>query len=175
MLASAAMGSSDSAAVAGPLATVATYSEVFEAQLARSALTAHGLRAWIADEHLTTLNPHYMGAASGIRLQVRRTDLERAAEILSAAGTAAGNEDDEDDEAEADGPRCPRCEARYAYREWSSGQLLAVVLLLGLPLFFLQKRWHCRKCDTYWRPGAAPPRPLSPYRTPRRATLRDRT
>ena len=173
------MGSSDSgrpaASVAGSLATVATYSETFEAQIARSALSAHGVRAFIADEHLATLNPHYIGAASGIRLQVRRADLERAAEILSAATTAAEDDpEDEDDEAKADGPRCPRCEARYAYQDWSAGQLLVIALLLGLPLLFLQKRWHCRKCHAYWRPGAAPPRPESPYRAPRLAARRDR-
>jgi hypothetical protein len=172
------MGSSDSPrrsapATGAPLVTVATYSAAFEAQIARSALAAHGVRAFIADEHLTTLNPHYMGAALGIRLQVHHPDLERAAEILSATAAGADGEDDEDDdEAAADGPRCPQCEARYAYREWSSGQILLILLLLGIPLLFLEKHWHCRKCHAYWAPAGAPPRPRSPYRAPKRKALR---
>lgn len=153
------------------LCTVATYSEAFEAQIARSKLVALGVRAFIADEHLTTLNPHYMGAALGIRLQVHHADLERAAEILSAPA-ADEVADEDDDEGHADGPKCPRCGARYAYREWSSGQLFVIVLLLGLPLLLLQKQWHCRRCQAYWPPPLPQPMRGSPYRAPRRSALK---
>ncbi|WP_159397836.1 DUF2007 domain-containing protein [Sorangium cellulosum] len=155
------------------LITVATYSEAMEAQMGRSALIAHGIRAFIADEHVSTLTPHYIGRALGIRLQVPHSDLERATEILKSPHSDEDHDnDEEDDAAELDGPKCPTCAARYAYREWSPGQVLAIVVLLGLPLLVLKKQWHCRKCDTYWRPGAAPPKHGNPYRAPRGATLR---
>ncbi|KYF88258.1 DUF2007 domain-containing protein [Sorangium sp. So ce296] len=156
------------------LVTVATYSESVEAQMGRSALSAHGIRAFLADEHVATLTPHYIGRSLGIRLQVPSADLERAAEILRPPPVDDDRELDEDDDeaAELDGPKCPGCGARYAYREWAPGQILAILLLLGLPLLVLKKRWHCRKCDAYWPPEANAPRHGNPYRAPRGAALR---
>ncbi|KYF55270.1 hypothetical protein BE04_19530 [Sorangium cellulosum] len=155
------------------LVTVATYSESVEAQMGRSALSAHGIRAFLADEHVATLTPHYIGRSLGIRLQVPSADLERAAEILRPPPVDDDRELDEDDEAaELDGPKCPACGARYAYREWAPGQIFAILLLLGLPLLVLKKRWHCRRCDAYWPPEANAPRRGNPYRAPRGAALR---
>lgn len=155
------------------LVTVATFGEVLAAQMCRATLAAGGIRAFVADEHVSTLNPHYVGAASGIRVQVRRADVERAREILKAAADAeeeAGDEEDAGDEDEHDdGPRCPRCEARYSYFEWSPGQVLLIVIMLGLPLLFLRKRWHCRRCDHRFLPALVGERRESPYRKPRRA------
>lgn len=156
------------------LVTVATYGEAVEAQMGRSALVAHGIRAFIADEHAATLNPHYIGSALGIRLQVPQADLERAAEILRAPTEDDDEDNEDDDAAELDGPKCPQCGARYAYREWSLGQVLFILALLGLPLLALKKRWHCRKCDAFWAPGADAPRHGSPYRAPRRSALREK-
>lgn len=175
------MRSSDRPRGGGPasseqLVTAATYSESVEAQMGRSALSAHGIRAFIADEHVATLTPHYIGRSLGIRLQVRRADLERAAEILrppAADDDRELDELDEDDEAaELDGPKCPACSARYAYREWALGQVLVILVLLGLPLLVLKKRWHCRRCDAYWAPETPTPRAGNPYRAPRAAALR---
>ncbi|WP_437732400.1 putative signal transducing protein [Sorangium sp. So ce1335] len=158
------------------LVTVATYSESVEAQMARSALSAHGVRAFIADEHVATLTPHYIGRSLGIRLQVPRADLERAAEILKPPAVDDDRELDEEDEAaEIDGPKCPACGARYAYREWALGQILVILALLGLPLLVMKKRWHCRKCHAYWAPETPAPRAGNPYRTPRGAALRAKT
>ncbi|WP_437830265.1 putative signal transducing protein [Sorangium sp. So ce1153] len=155
------------------LITVATYSESVEAQMGRSALSAHGIRAFIADEHVATLTPHYIGRSLGIRLQVPRADLERAAEILKPPAVDDDREIEEEDEAdELDGPKCPACAARYAYREWALSQVLVIIALLGLPLLVMKKRWHCRKCDTFWAPGATTPRMGNPYRAPRGAALR---
>lgn len=158
------------------LVTVATYSEAFEAQMARSKLAAHGVRAFIDGEHAATLNPHYLGAALGIRLQVHRADATRSSEILRAPvvdeAIEDGAIDDDEEEDHPDGPRCPRCSARYAYQDWSGWQLVLVALLLGLPLLVMRKRWHCRRCGAYWTPRSPPPMPASPYRAPKRSALR---
>ena len=153
------------------LVTVATFGEVLQAQMCRATLVARGIRAFVADEHASTLNPHYVGAASGIRVQVRRADLERARELLSAEEAAAEAEADaveDEDPDHDDGPRCPRCEARYSYFEWSRSQVLLLLLLLGLPLLFFRKTWHCRRCDHRFLPLSSGERRESPYRRPRR-------
>jgi len=153
------------------LVTVATFGEAIEAQLCRATLSSSGIRSFVPDEHVSTLNPHYMGATAGIRVQVQKADAERAIEILGAAPPPDPHSDeDEEEPLEDDGPRCPLCSARYSYYEWSPGQKLLLVLFVGLPLLFLKKSWHCRRCDHRFRlePGAV--RPESPYRKPRRAS-----
>jgi hypothetical protein len=157
--------------VSTELVTIATFSEVLAAQMCRATLSAAGVRAFVADEHISTLNPHYMGAAIGIRVQVRRTDVDRALEILKEVAEQEqepGDDDDDHDEHD-DGPRCPSCASRYAYYEWSLGQVLLILLLFGLPLFFIQKQWHCRRCDERFRIASGPSLKESPYRKPRRA------
>jgi rubredoxin len=148
------------------LVTVATFSSTLDAELGRAKLRAHGIRAFVSDEHLSTINPQYLAAAGGIRLQVRHADAETAEEILGDTDEAPDDEDDED------GPQCPKCGARYVYHTWPPEVLLVSVMLLGLPLLFLKKPWHCRKCDHRFHPEPGPERTIEghPYRQPRPAT-----
>lgn len=132
--------------------------------MGRAKLAAHGIRAFVTDEHLSTLNPQYMAAAGGVRLQVRRADETHAQEILNEPVP----EEDEDDDIE-DGPPCPRCGKRYAYRGLPGWHTLVAVLLLGIPFLFLKKQWICGKCH---HPFGTPDGPASrahPYRVPRDA------
>jgi len=63
------------------LVTVETFSSAWEAQLARAALEAEGIHAVVADEHFYRLyNP--LTSLSGVRLQVRPSDLAQAEELL---------------------------------------------------------------------------------------------
>lgn len=158
---------------AAQLVTIATFGEVTAAQLCRATLAASGVRAFVADEHISTLNPHYMGASVGIRVQVRKADEARALEILAAAAAPMGEDEDEDEDESSgeDGPRCPRCGARYSYYEWSSGQMVLIVLLLGLPLLFMSKQWSCRRCHHWYRLPEGAARAESPYRKPRRGAM----
>lgn len=159
--------------MASKLVTVATFGEAIKAQLCRAKLTASGIRSFLPDEHVSTLNPHYMAASSGIRVQVRQEDAARAMDVLRAASEAPeGEEDEEPEDAPEDGPRCPECGAQYSYFEWSPMERLFIVLLAGLPLLFMEKKWHCRRCEHAWRVEAKEGRVDSPYRRPRRTSLR---
>jgi hypothetical protein len=148
--------------VRGPLVTIATYSQVYEADLSRAALGVHGIVCFVPDEHIASLNPAYVPALGGVRLQVSEQDVERALEVLSLHDS---EDDDEGDE--EDGPRCPRCGSQYAYFEWSAAVIWLSIVLLYLPLLFLSKRWSCRKCDHHWRDVQPVPDRGSPYRKPR--------
>jgi Putative prokaryotic signal transducing protein len=148
--------------VRGPLVTIATYSQVFEADLSRAALGAHGIECFVPDAFVASLNPAYVPALGGVRLQVGAHDAERALEVLSLHELPSDDEDDEED-----GPRCPRCGSEYAYLEWSAAVIWLSILLLYLPLLFLSKRWSCRKCNHLWREVQPPPERGSPYRKPR--------
>jgi hypothetical protein len=68
------------------LVTVATYWSPIEARVAKNRLEAAGVRAFMADELTVEMNWALGNAVHGIKLQVRRDDLELADEAL-------GNED----------------------------------------------------------------------------------
>jgi len=70
------------------LRTVARYASVAEAAIARNSLEAAGIPAWVADELTLTADPLFSGAVNYIKVQVRETNLERAAEVLAEEAAA---------------------------------------------------------------------------------------
>lgn len=61
------------------LTTVATFSSVVEAEMARSVLEASGIESYIHAPHANALYPGVLGE---VRLQVKKSDLETAGELL---------------------------------------------------------------------------------------------
>lgn len=153
------------------LVTVAIFGQMVEAQIARGKLMAHGISCFVTDEHTATLQPHYMAAQGGIRLQVIEPIAARATEILEDAGS---DQDDHDDEPHPlDGPRCPACGAQYAYYQWTGAEWLLALLFFGLPFLVLRKKWRCKRC--YYAFELVPrSEPGGPYRRPLRDAGRGR-
>lgn len=164
----------------GRWVTIATFGQLMDAQLCKAALLAGGVRAMLPDEHTLSLNPHYIGAAQGIRVQVLEQDREHALSILEEAERARAvveeeereevNRSDWNDEADRDheeGPRCPGCGRRYCYNEWSPIQKLIIFILLGFPLIVLKKKWHCRACGNVFEVEKGSGVVESPYRKAR--------
>jgi len=65
------------------LRTIARYASVAEAAIARNSLDAAGIPAWVADELTLTADPLFSGAVNYVKVQVRESDLERAAAVLA--------------------------------------------------------------------------------------------
>jgi Putative prokaryotic signal transducing protein len=72
--------------MADDLRTVATFATPINAALARNALADAGIDAAIADELTLTADPFLGGALGFIKVQVRQSDLERAADVLARRG-----------------------------------------------------------------------------------------
>src|SRR5436309_15065010 len=64
------------------LRTVARFASPAEAAIARNALDAAGIPAWVADELTLTTDPFLSGAVSFIKVQGKAADLERAEAVL---------------------------------------------------------------------------------------------
>lgn len=86
---------------------------------------------------------------SGVRLQVRQGDIERAQELLEV--DPAGERDDGE---EAGAVRCPRCELTYCFHERmrleGSSAATALAFIIAPLMFLWKKRWHCHKCGHVW-------------------------
>jgi Putative prokaryotic signal transducing protein len=66
-----------------PVATIATFATIAEAELARNVLTAEGIDAVLADAETVGMLWHVGGALGGIKLQVRSDEERRARSILA--------------------------------------------------------------------------------------------
>ena len=74
------------------LVTIASFTFIGEAQIAKLTLASKGIDCFLADEFMSTYLPIAMG---GIRLQVRESDTERAEEILRSLKPNASVEENE--------------------------------------------------------------------------------
>ncbi len=66
------------------LVTVASFSDVAEAELAQERLKLEGVRAFVMGAQTATVMPYLTSSTGGVRLQVAPIDVERAREILEA-------------------------------------------------------------------------------------------
>ncbi len=66
------------------LATVATFADVAEAELARERLEIEGLTAFVIGAQTAGVMPFLTNAMGGVRLQVKPADIDRAREILES-------------------------------------------------------------------------------------------
>lgn len=62
------------------LVTVATFHSVHEAQLAKTVLESHGVKSFILDKHVASLQPPL--SVGGIRVQVSKEDVDLAKDLL---------------------------------------------------------------------------------------------
>src|SRR5687767_10460845 len=94
-------------------AVVWRYTTVGEAGSARSALDAAGIDVAVLDENIIVINWLYSNAVGGVKLMVRREDLEEAFEILSTSSREAAADDEVTDppapESEDQPAVCPSC------------------------------------------------------------------
>ncbi len=63
--------------------TIANVAEIAEAQLIRSVLEGHGIKAVIPHESTAEIAPPYLWASGGIRIQVAESDVATAKSILA--------------------------------------------------------------------------------------------
>jgi hypothetical protein len=66
------------------LTTIASFREAHTAHIARARLEAEGIPAFVADEHLSSVQWFYSDAIGGVKIQVPGAFAERALEVVTA-------------------------------------------------------------------------------------------
>lgn len=136
------------------LVVVGRYSFPIEAQIAKSALNAAGIAAYLADEHTINMQWLYSDALGGVRLMVAEENVSEAEEILQQDFSGTLQEQYENDACEennkADERICPECGSRNVYL-FTKGKKPAflIFILLGFPLFFYQHGIKCSDCGKF--------------------------
>jgi len=123
--------------------TVAKYSWLNDAQLARIELKREGIESEIFDSEIAAANPLLGNAVGGIKLTVDEKDAIRAGEILQAY---------EQRIAKKHNTWCPNCESENVSK-WEMSPLLKFISIcsLGLIAVVVAKSFTCKDCGYSWR------------------------
>lgn len=116
----------------------------------RMVLEEAGLDCWMADEHMTGMHFQLGIAVGGVKVFVRRRELQTAREILQAVPAAVAA--DPQGESTQDTQACPRCGAPTVPSAPVTQRVetLSMFLVFGVP--FAQKRtpYACEACGHTW-------------------------
>jgi len=132
------------------LVTIATFGQPFEAEFARMRLDMEGIRCFVQDANIVGMNALLSVGVGGVKLQVSKSDAARAVEILNKKPVREDNVVDSKDE-DYD-LRCPNCgSSDIHYEKFSTRAIFLSILLLGLPLPFMSRKWTCNHCGHQWK------------------------
>jgi DNA-directed RNA polymerase subunit M/transcription elongation factor TFIIS len=124
-----------------------------EAELARIKLESAGIPCFLADKEFASMYWLYSGANRGVKLQVKRSDVERALEVLGPEPATPDREAEREPGAdESIAPSCPRCHSdEVVYERFSRRFFYLSLLVLGFPLLWGRPRYRCDRCGYIWK------------------------
>jgi len=131
-------------------------SSVVVADFVRSLLDQAGIESVLQDQYLSQMFAFVTGAIGGVRVQVRRRDLQAALEVLRnpprpLAADIAPEAVDGATPAGAPALLCPECGAATVSFEPAEPEGFLIAWLERLiPLPFLHGHWECRTCGKRW-------------------------
>ena len=133
------------------LVTIRTFDNSVDAHIFRSKLESEGIRCYLFDDTMVSLNPIYDVALGGIKLKVGSEDAGKAREVIAAIENTPVTD-------EAGVPlTCPNCRSTDLYTGFKSIRGLRGVLgmILSLALFvypvYYKSVYRCKNCGTEFR------------------------
>lgn len=122
--------------------TLTTVSWIFEADLLCSQLATYGIKTNIPDQSTAGVIPLLGNAMGGIRIQVDAEDFDRAVSALREIQSTST------DNKETFCPKCGSSEVKYKRESWVF--FACIIIFMGIPLFWLRKKFHCYSCGFNW-------------------------
>ena len=139
--------------MANGLATVASFRDLQDAQVAISKLESEGVECSLSNEYMVGVLWRLSTAVGGVEVQVAPDDLARARSILESDESAEliGIPD----LATAPAAACPTCGSEDLTTVRWLRYAAALATLTGVPIPFWHTRTKCRACGKRFRPGVA--------------------
>jgi hypothetical protein len=139
------------------LVTIARFTDPPSAHVARALLEAHGIDAYLGNEHYVGMDWLHSQAVGGVELKVVSEQATRAQEILDSpepppAFTSRYSLDDSQPSAFE---VCPACSAQDVESDRLDHRIRAASLGFGIPVSIGAYRFRCRACGHRFR--ARPP------------------
>jgi hypothetical protein len=124
------------------------YRDLPEAVTVKSILDSEGIDCVLSDENLVRMDWFWSGLLGGIKLWVRRQDVEQAQNLI---------DQDSPDRFEVEGvgeftqPRCPQCQSiDISFRELNK-RVAFITAYFGLPIPLKRRGWKCHSCKYSWQ------------------------
>ena len=138
--------------MADRLITIANFNEPLEANLAKMKLESAGIKCFLSGENFIATYWLLWLVEGGVKLQVKKSEAERALEIL---GTKEGQRLEKDREkdltAETYDLLCPKCHSKnIEYEKFSRKAFFLGILFFRFPLPILKKKYKCGDCGYVW-------------------------
>jgi Zn finger protein HypA/HybF involved in hydrogenase expression len=131
------------------LITIANFNEPLEANLAKIKLESEGIKCFLLGENFVATYWFLSQADRGIKLQVKKSEAERALEIL---GTKEKQKLEKDLTAEVYDLLCPKCHSEnIEYEKFSRKAFFLSILFFRFPLPILKKKYKCKNCGYAWK------------------------
>lgn len=136
------------------LETLRVFDNYVTAHIIKSRLEVEGVFCVLKDENTITMNWLWSNALGGIKLQVKSSDFLRAEQILQDQETlfkenkdSPGFWEEDTEQLNPDNRICIYCGSKNTRKiEYEKRPAFLMVLLLGFPLLFQSKKWHCFHC-----------------------------
>ncbi len=132
-----------------------SYEFSHEAHLDLAKLQDEGIRAFLKNDTMVSIAPHYSNAVGGVLLVVESAQWDFANRLL------LGNQDTEQmlqelypDSKPEENRQCTRCGSRDVFQGRSVLSGIMFLILFVLPVSLRKNRFHCATCDHSWREKA---------------------
>jgi hypothetical protein len=132
------------------LVTIRRFRDLPEALVAKGALEAAGIESSLADENMVRMQWFISTGIGGIRLQVRKEDVDEA---LSVLGEPVPDTFDVEGVGAFEQPKCPRCGSVDVTHQEGMDKRIALPALwaLGVPVPVSRDNWVCESCGARWQ------------------------
>lgn len=133
------------------LITIQVFENYFEAHILKSRLENDGIKCFIHDENMVSLNPLYNVTLGGIKLKVEEHDVKKAKTIISEIeNTSLTNDHNQ-------AIRCPNCGSENIYAHFKSIKSIKALfaMLLSFLLFIYPPYYKtlnkCKECGSEFK------------------------
>jgi len=133
------------------LVTVQDFRDLPEALLAKGALDAAGIESFLADDNMVRLDWFISTGLGGIKLRVRKADVDEARAVLNEPIPETF---DVDGIGSFEQPKCGRCGSFDISHQAGLDKRFALPALWalgGVPIPVPRNDWKCRTCGYEWR------------------------
>lgn len=129
------------------LTTIKIFDNPIDLHLLKAILEDEGVKCFVFDENIVSVNPMYSYAVGGIKLKVRDEDFQKGQQIIDEIENAAFTDQN------GEVIHCPHCHSKELignYRTVNDAKsILAVVtsFICNVIPFYMKSVYKCKKCD----------------------------
>lgn len=126
-----------------------TFSDPVNANIVKGLLDSHGIRCFLSDENIISVNALYAQAVGGVKLNVFEKDIQLIHSILTSNVPEPDAITEDKTEKGIDCPHCHSTNVAYGgsvKQKFSMWSMIVSLLLMIYP-FTMRKAYHCFDCD----------------------------